>query len=130
MSNFTLIKQFHERFDPAGTGESLDDLLPRRLAYLMEEVQEAAQAADQLFSATDPEQPKQSADTIRELKAELVKELVDILHVTYGFLHLLEIDADAAFAEVHRSNMSKTPNPGGKALKGEGYFKAEMEQFL
>lgn len=130
MSNFALIKQFHERFDPAGVGESLDDLLPRRLAYLMEEVQEAAEAADNLFAATDPEQPKQTEEVLRECKAHLVKELVDILQVTYGFLHLLEVDADAAFAEVHRSNMSKTPNPQGKAIKGEDYTKAEMEQFV
>ena len=130
MSNFALIKQFHERFDPPGQGESLDDLLPRRLAYLMEEVQEAAQAADQLFAATDPEQPKQNEATIRALKADLVKELTDILQVTYGFLHLLDVDADAAFAEVHKSNMSKTPNPQGKAIKGEGYTKAEMEKFV
>lgn len=129
MSNFALIKQFHAKFDPTNTGETLDDLLPRRLGYLLEETQEAAEAADNLFAAVDTEAPA-TPETVRECKAHLVKELVDVLQVTYGFLHLLNVDADAAFAEVMRSNMSKTPNAGGKAIKGEGYTKADMEQFL
>lgn len=129
MSNFALIKQFHEKFDPANTGETLDDLLPRRLAYMLEEAKEAAEAADNLFAAIDPAHPA-APETVRQCKAELVKELVDLLQVTYGFLHLMNIDAEAAFAEVMRSNMSKTPNAGGKAIKGEGYVKADMEQFV
>lgn len=129
MSNFQLIKQFHEKFDPINADEPLDALLPRRLAYMFEEFQEAAEAADKLFAAADPTQP-QSPETVRQLKAEVVKELTDILHVTYGFLHLLQVDADAAFAEVHKSNMSKTPNPGGKAVKDDSYTPAEMEKFV
>lgn len=130
MSNFQLIKQFHAKFDPINASETLDNLIPRRLQYLLEEVQEAATAADNLFTATDPDQPAQSPETIRTLKAELTKELIDVLQVTYGFLHLMHIDADAAFAEVMRSNMSKTPNPGHKAIKGESYTPAQMEQFV
>jgi predicted HAD superfamily Cof-like phosphohydrolase len=129
VNNFALIQQFHEKFDPQNAAESLDALLPRRLAYLLDETQEAAEAADNLYAAVDPANPS-APETIRECKAHLVKELVDVLQVTYGFLHLLNIDADAAFAEVMRSNMSKTPNPGGKALKGETYSQAEMEQFV
>lgn len=129
MSNFALIKQFHAKFDPTNTGETLDALLPRRLAYLLEETQEAAEAADTLYAAIDPEKPS-APETIRTAKAELIKELVDVLQVTYGFLHLMNVDAEAAFAEVMRSNMSKTPNEGGKAIKGEGYTKADMEQFV
>lgn len=120
MSNFARIKQFHERFDPTGASESLDNLLTRRLAYIAEEVRETNEATEALrHSPTDA-----------TAKANLVKELVDVLHVTYGFLHLLGVDADAAFTEVHRSNMSKTPNPQGKAIKGPDYTPANMEQFV
>ena len=119
-TNFARIKQFHAKFDPTGANEPLDNLLTRRIAYITEEVREAAEAAEAL----------RQAPTSTTAKANLAKELVDILHVTYGFLHLLNIDADAAFTEVHRSNMSKTPNPQGKAIKGENYTPANMEQFV
>ncbi len=120
-TNFALIQAFHQRFDPVNEhGEALESLLTRRMAYITEEVREAAAATEAL--RTNPTNP--------QAKANLAKELTDILHVTYGYLHLLNIDADAAFAEVHRSNMSKTPNPQGKAIKGETYTPANMEKFV
>ncbi|PZP39643.1 MAG: hypothetical protein DI585_03530 [Pseudomonas fluorescens] len=125
MSNFALIKQFHEKFDPTGQGEAVTDLLTRRIGYMAEEFRESAEAAEALLLAQDTDPV-----TIAKAKAHLAKELVDVLQVTYGFLHLLDVDADAAFAEVHRSNMSKTPNPQGKAIKGENYTPAYMEQFI
>lgn len=124
-SNFALIQQFHEKFDPVGQGEALSNLLTRRVQYMFEEFKETAAAAEALLLAQDTDPA-----TIKTAKAHLVKELADVLNVTYGFLNLLEVDADAAFAEVHRSNMSKTPNSGGKAIKGESYSPAEMEQFV
>ncbi len=130
MSNFALIKQFHEKFDPINTGESLETLIPRRLGYLLEELQEAATAADEYFGLAMDEKMSQDAVAMRTAKAAMVKELVDVLHVTYGFLHMVGVDADAAFAEVHTSNMSKTPNPGGKASKSASYQPANMEKFV
>ena len=123
-TNFALIKQFHAVFDPVNEhGEPLDKLLARRVAYLTSETEETVEAADELLNAAD-------AASAKIAKAHLVKELIEVIQVSYGFLHLLQVDADAAYAEVHRSNMSKTPNPGGKAIKGEGYQPAQMEQFV
>ena len=119
VSNFLKIKQFHTRFDPTGSAETWENLLPRRLSYLAEETREAAEAVQTAL------QNPSAAN-----RAALVKELVDVLHVTYGFLHLLNVDADAAFEEVHTSNMSKTPNPQGKAIKGETYRPADMTRFV
>lgn len=120
-TNAQLLRDFHGIFDPAP--ESIaDGLLTRRMAYLAEEVREVQEASDALATA--------SPEHARVAKAALIKELVDVLYVTYGTLHQLDVDADAAFAEVHRSNMSKTPNPHGKALKGPGYTVANMEALV
>lgn len=68
-----------------------------------------------------------------EGRLELIKELIDLLYVTYGALAYLKVDADAAFAEVHRSNMSKLGEDGkptyredGKILKGPNYSPADL----
>ena len=132
-SNFALTKQFHEKFDPANVGETYDSLLPRRLQYLLEELQESATAADALFSLTADSKivaTETPTPEIREAKKKLVHELVDVLHVTYGFLHLLNVDAEAAFAEIMRANLSKDANPGGKAIKGKNFKPADMEKFI
>jgi predicted HAD superfamily Cof-like phosphohydrolase len=120
-TNAQLLADFHAVFDPAPEGLR-DGLLSRRMAYLAEEVREVAEASDALQAA--------SPEHERAAKAALIKELCDVLYVTYGTLHQLDVNADAAFAEVHRSNMSKTPNPHGKALKGPGYHVADMESLV
>ena len=76
----------------------------------------------------------------RELKAKLphaavadvfplAHELVDLLYVAYEALQALGVDADRAFAEVHRVNMHKTTGPrraDGKQLKPEGWVAADL----
>lgn len=124
-NNFDLIKEFHQRFDPQNEAEPIAELLTRRVQYMFEEFKETGEAAEAYLLAQDTDPA-----TLRATKANLVKELIDVLQVTYGFLHLMNVDANAAFAEVHRSNMSKNPNPGGKAVKGPGYTVAQMERFV
>jgi len=53
-----------------------------------------------------------------DLETNLLKEAVDLLYVTYGFLWAMGYDADKLFDIVHKSNMSKL-GPGGKPLKDE-----------
>ena len=63
----------------------------------------------------------------------LVHELVDLLYVTYGALDRLGVNADAAFAEVHRANMGKVSGPlraDGKILKPEGWQPADVRRVL
>ena len=65
--------------------------------------------------------------------APLVHELVDLLYVTYGALDMLGVDADAAFAEVQRANLSKASGPkraDGKQLKPEGWQPADLRAVL
>lgn len=68
-------------------------------------------------------------EEVAELRSAVVQRdvvsvadaLADILYVTYGTALHFGIDLDAAFREVHRSNMSKTPAGNGKATKGTHY---------
>lgn len=53
-------------------------------------------------------------DEIEQLDA-----LLDILVVTVGALHSLGVDAEGAWREVIRSNMSKVDSATGKVLKRE-----------
>lgn len=127
-SNFHLVGDFHAKYGYGVdcTEEELLHTLPIRSRILEEEVRETAEAVDEFLNASTPESRKTA-------KAHLAKEYIDMLYVVYGSLQALGVDADAAFAEVHRSNMSKTPGNGtnsNKPIKGPEYFEAEMTQFL
>ena len=96
-----------------------------RLTLLGEEMAEVQEAA--------------AALTVRLPRAEvadvfpLAHELVDLLYVAYGALQALGVDADLAFAEVHRVNMRKATGPrraDGKQLKPEGWQPADLKRAL
>ena len=121
MSNFTLVGDFHTKF--GYSTPSLAEALPAREKFLEEEVREVKEATQEVLNATP--------ENLKAAKAHLLKELIDVLYITYGTLQVMGVDADAAFTEVHRSNMSKTQSsPTSKAVKGEGYTPAQMEQFI
>jgi len=68
---------------------------------------------------------------------EIADALSDILYVTYGAAVAFGIPIDECFAEVHRSNMSKTGPDGkalrredGKILKGPNYFRPNLARIL
>lgn len=73
-------------------------------------------------------------------KVETLDALIDLQYVLDGaFLSLGFHDVkDAAFAEVHASNMSKLGEDGkpirresdGKVMKGPNYFKPDMAKFV
>jgi predicted HAD superfamily Cof-like phosphohydrolase len=71
-------------------------------------------------------------------RVEQLDALIDILVVTVGALHSLGVDAEGAWNEVIRSNMSKVdPTTGkvikredGKILKPESYSPPSLQQFV
>ena len=66
--------------------------------------------------------------------AELTDGLIDLIVVSLGALHSLGVDVNAAWDEVHRSNMAKVdPHTGkverradGKILKPEGWTPPDL----
>ena len=70
-------------------------------------------------------------------KAELTKELADLLYVTYGMAVTFGLPIDEVFERVHRSNMSKLGDDGkpiyredGKVLKGPNYQPPTLEDLF
>lgn len=61
----------------------------------------------------------------------LAQELVDVAYSAMSIAVNFGIPFDDIWREVHRANMTKQPNPdGGKALKGEGFQKANVKAIM
>ena len=83
-----------------------------------EECAEFLEATDEVYA--DPENDKN--------RAELLKELSDLVFVCYQFAAAFNLDLDEALRRVYESNMSKLDEQGnviyradGKVLKGPNY---------
>ena len=56
--------------------------------------------------------------------------LADIVYVAFGTALVYGIDLNAVLAEVHASNMTKTANKSGKAIKGPTFRKPDVRAAL
>jgi len=117
MSNFTMVKAFHDKFKVpvGGLGHKLTAERQMLRARLMtEELAEVIKAM-------------QTGDY-----ENLAKELADLLYVVYGTADEAGIPIDRVFNEVHNSNMTKTPakDAGGKVQKGQNYRPPDIEAAL
>lgn len=72
-----------------------------------------------------------------ESPAHLLKELADLVYVTYGFAATFGWNLDEAVRRVHASNMSKLGDDGapiyredGKVLKGPNYEPPELSDLV
>ena len=68
---------------------------------------------------------------------KLLKELADVLYVTYGYALTFGFDLDEAFRRVHASNMSKVDANGypivrsdGKIMKGDNYREPDLSDLV
>lgn len=66
-----------------------------------------------------------------------IRELCDILYVTYGAAVSLGVDLEPFFQEIHRANMSKLGEDGkpmyredGKVMKSPSYVPADMQKLF
>ncbi len=127
MSKTTLeqVQEFHETYGlPVLDTPSIEDTTTNqlRINLLAEELDELKEALEQ-------------GDSVETLDALIdLQYVLDGAFLSLGMAHL----KDAAFDEVHRSNMSKLGADGqpirregdGKVLKGPNYFKPDMAQFV
>ena len=131
----TLVLEFHEAFDldRAFAPRRLPaDSVRLRMRLIDEEYKEVRAELLKLIHSAD----KPFYDAIPALRA-LLKELADLRYVVEGTAVAFGLDIEGAFAEVHRSNMSKLGPDGkplyradGKVLKGEHYEDAQMCLFV
>lgn len=123
-SNSEMVKDFHKAFCPDQIdGPWSDEDMSLRFKLIEEEYKELLEAWDD--------------DLHRGYEENVVKELCDLLYVTYGTLVYLGVDADRAFYRVHKSNMSKLGADGkpirradGKVLKGPNYHEPNLEDLV
>ncbi len=103
-----------------------------RLDLLLEELQEVVHAAG--FRHDD------ERGLVRKYKlnkANLLKELCDLVYVTVGWAVTHGWDFDEAFRRVHASNMTKVSPEGqikkrsdGKVLKGDHYIAPDLKDLV
>jgi predicted HAD superfamily Cof-like phosphohydrolase len=78
------------------------------------------------------------AEVLAATKAEdLLKELADLVYVTYGYAATFNWNLDEAVRRVHASNMSKLDDEGdpiyredGKVLKGPNYQEPDLTDLI
>ena len=114
MTNYGRLEEFQKAIgNPAPDRPSVPDAatLELRARLLHEEFAETLEALAEL---------RLEPDVRGEAFAHLMRELADMLYVTYGMFAACGVDADAVFAGVHRANMHKAMGPrrsDGKVLK-------------
>lgn len=115
MTKTDMILEFHKKFG-FSVNVPLEDnyILSQRLRIFQEEVREFQEA---IPTGNRP---------------EILKELCDVLYSIIGFGVCYGLPVDEGFKRVHASNMSKSPtdDPDGKAIKGPGYFKADLRDLF
>ena len=124
-SNYEKVVEFHRVFGldynliPTVPDESTIKLQMSLIEEELEELKDEVESKGEEFSMS-----------------KTAKELTDLLYVVYGLGARYGVPVDKVFAEVHDSNMSKLVdgkpirNDDGKVLKGENYFKADVEKVI
>lgn len=128
----TIVRELHDKFDLGNPGypERVDvDTASARWRLIKEEYNEVHNDFAALMTHLRVNEP---IDTILDDYRRLLKEFADLRMQIEGAAVTFGLDIEAAFHEVHRSNMSKSvpATPGGKLVKGPGYVEADMEQFV
>lgn len=117
------VREFHHAFGHPLDVDNPDlNLLALRAKLIREEAGETFEAFSDLIMNLELNKNTENA------KANLLKELCDVLVVTFGAAEALGLPIEAAFNRVMSSNMSKLGPDGkpiyredGKVLKGPNY---------
>ena len=129
------VREFHRAFDHPLDKTKLTqhdvELLALRGRLIKEEAQEAFEALTDLILCAQLGKDQTGA------KAQLLKELSDVLVVTFGTAEALGLPIEAGFNRVHQSNMSKLGGDGkpkyredGKVLKGPFYRAPDLKDLV
>ena len=122
MTNFEMVKEFHEKFNHANPSQPQlpsEDLYNLRRELIREEFAELDVAYN-------------NKDLIGMADA-----LGDMLYVVYGAAVALGLPMNEIFREIHTSNMSKLDSNGnpiyredGKVLKGPNFKSPDLRKFF
>lgn len=130
-----MVQEFHEcMLQPIGvdinnSAEHMQ-LLQFRMSLIREEYTELSEAIDKMWTTVQKSNNKQA---YVEQRANVIKELMDLIYVIEGFCVTYGYDSEEAFARVHESNMSKLvggepyKDAAGKVMKNPDYVPPNME---
>ncbi|NJK45612.1 MAG: hypothetical protein HC933_16275 [Pleurocapsa sp. SU_196_0] len=113
-TNYERLEEFHAAIGQSAPPQpSVPDAatLELRQRLIEEEFRETLEAFSEL---------RANPEARGEAFSHLMRELADLLYVTYGTFVACGVNADAVFAEVHRVNLHKTTGSrraDGKVLK-------------
>jgi NTP pyrophosphatase (non-canonical NTP hydrolase) len=130
-----MVCELHQAYGHPEPGMPMWALRSLRAKLILEE---CAEAADAIMGRENWKgntlEPPPNGPTDR---AHVLKELADILVVTYGAADVLGLPLDTAFMRVHISNMSKVELDGtvrrredGKILKGPRYLPPNLDDLV
>lgn len=120
-----MLKQFHEKYGHHifDTYKVPTEVINLRMGLIDEEVNDELLASLNELAVTK--------DYFKSM-VEISDAVADSLYVIFGTCVSLGIPIDEIFAEVHRSNMSKSDkkNSIGKTMKGDNYKPPQIEKIL
>jgi len=112
--------------DDVSHEKSFEDLAKLRARLILEEAKELSEAVE--IASYDP-----TVDN----KAEIIKEVCDVLYTVIGLMVSFDVDWREAFERVHASNMSKLDDDGnpvyredGKVIKGPNYKPCDLRDLV
>jgi len=105
------VAQFHLRGGVHRNAWLNEEVRNFRSTLISEETVEAMDAIDGF--------DRRTGEYGMPVRADVAKELADMLYVTYGAADAFGIPLDAVFRLVHASNMTKL-QPSGLVLRGDG----------
>ncbi len=134
---------FDKEYESSGVGRSYAGDSPLQMVTQFAKAMKQPQHREWL-SGTDLDQlrigliSEEYNEVMGATEAEnLLKELADLIYVTYGFASTFGWDLDEALRRVHASNMSKLGADGapiyrkdGKVLKGPNYKKPNLTDLI
>ena len=109
MSNFRLVKQFHQKLKlPVGAYPLILDRhsMERRLKFMKEEIQEIEDAFNQIDTYL-PGTLAVESDIRWSIMAKLFDGLIDLDYVVLGTAVMMGLPWDTGFLCVHEANMRK-----------------------
>jgi predicted HAD superfamily Cof-like phosphohydrolase len=132
-----MLKEFETTFNGTAVTPITNELLGLRFNLHDEENAEVAEALAFLSEKVDQDKLLREIQDPAPFLSNLTKEIADNIYVLIGTAVNLDLPLAEAFAEVHRSNMSKVGEDGkpiyredGKVLKGPNYTPANIDQFF
>jgi len=133
-TNFEKVKEFHKAFGVPSAEKPTEptrELFDLRTDLMEEELSE-------FYAAHYPNRAGEFEPDL----IEIADAIGDMLYVIYGTADQYGLDADAIFAEVHRSNMSKLDEngkplfhdgitgPKGKVRKSAGFQEPKLREVI